>query len=47
MIDDPVALIDVGPTILDYADLPTIPGTAGRSLCPQISGATVTGRVVP
>lgn len=47
VIDDPVGLIDVGPTILDYADLPAIPGTAGRSLRPQISGATVTGRVVP
>lgn len=46
MIDDPVCLIDVGPTVLDYAGLVTIPGTAGRSLGAQIGGARVSDRVV-
>ncbi len=46
VIDDPVGLIDVGPTVLDYAGLPTIPGTAGRSLRAQIGGARVPDRVV-
>lgn len=46
VIDDPVGLIDVGPTVLDYAGLPNIPGTAGRSLRPQIGGARVPDRVV-
>lgn len=47
VIDDPVGLIDVGPTVLDYAGLDPIPGCAGRSLRPQIGGASVPERAVP
>jgi len=47
VIDEPVGLIDVGPTVLDLAGLPPIPDTVGRSLVPQIRGGQVTGRAVP
>ncbi|WP_435139182.1 sulfatase-like hydrolase/transferase [Pseudopelagicola sp. nBUS_19] len=44
---DPVALIDVGPTVLDYAGLPSILGTVGRSLRPQVIGSSYPDRIVP
>lgn len=47
VIDEPVGLIDVGPTVLDLAGLPPIEGTVGRTLVPQIRGAQATGRAVP
>lgn len=46
-VTDPVALLDVGPTVLDYADCPPIFDCAGISLRPQVAGEDVTGRAVP
>ncbi|WIY26151.1 sulfatase-like hydrolase/transferase [Parasedimentitalea psychrophila] len=46
-VQDPVALIDVGPTVLDYADLPPLDNCLGRSLRPQVQGQTNPDRVVP
>lgn len=46
-IHDPVALLDVGPTVLDYAGLPAIEDTMGRSLRPQIEGFSNPDRAVP
>ena len=47
VIDDPVALLDVGPTILDYAGLGPLAHSVGRSLKPQVEGASDPDRVVP
>ncbi|WP_371170584.1 sulfatase-like hydrolase/transferase [Aliiroseovarius sp. 2305UL8-7] len=46
-IDDPVALLDIGPTILDYANCPPLKGAPGRSLVPQVRGTSVPDRAVP
>lgn len=46
-VHDPVALLDLGPTIMDYAQLPALKGCVGRSLRPQVEGAAVPDRVVP
>lgn len=46
-VTDPVALLDVGPTVLDYADCPPVFDCVGRSLRPQVAGQEVTGRAVP
>ncbi|WP_330647046.1 sulfatase-like hydrolase/transferase (plasmid) [Thioclava litoralis] len=47
VVEDPVAMLDVGPTVLDYAGLAPMRGAAGRSLRPQVEGAQVEGRAVP
>ena len=47
VVTDPVGLIDLGPTVMDYLDLPQIKGSPGRSLRPQIEGASVPNRAVP
>ncbi|MEP3847401.1 MAG: sulfatase-like hydrolase/transferase [Paracoccaceae bacterium] len=47
VVDDPVALLDIGPTILDYTGCAPLSGTPGVSLKPQAEGAKVTGRAVP
>lgn len=47
VIPDPVGLIDLGPTILDYAGLPPMPVAAGRSLRPMLSGQRDPDRVIP
>ncbi len=47
VIDDPVALLDVGPTVLDFAALPPLDHTLGRSLRPQIEGLSDPDRVIP
>ncbi|MFB2595824.1 sulfatase-like hydrolase/transferase [Paracoccus sp. p4-l81] len=47
VVTDPVALVDVGPTVMDYAGLPPIEAAVGRSLRPQIQGQVVQGRAVP
>lgn len=47
VVTDPVGLIDVGPTVLDYLDMPPIPDTPGRSLRAQIDGAQVPDRAIP
>ena len=46
-IADPVALLDVGPTILDYAKCLPLSGTPGRSLVPQVHGSSRPDRAVP
>jgi arylsulfatase A-like enzyme len=46
-IKDPVALLDVGPTILDYAGCPPLHGAPGKSLKAQMDGASDPGRAVP
>lgn len=40
-IKDPVALIDVGPTVLDMVGLPLPPNNLGRSLLPLLAGTDV------
>ncbi|WBU63650.1 sulfatase-like hydrolase/transferase [Paracoccus aerodenitrificans] len=37
-IEDPVALLDVGPTVLNIANLPEMEGRLGRSLVPLMNG---------
>jgi arylsulfatase A-like enzyme len=47
-IYDPVALLDVGPTVLDLVGLPAFDDTLpGRSLCPMLDGVRDPDRVVP
>jgi arylsulfatase A-like enzyme len=38
---DPVALLDVGPTVLDYVGLPPLDGCIGHSLRPMVSDQTI------
>ncbi len=45
-IDDPVALLDVGPTVLDYAGLGPIDGSLGRSVRPYLDGGGDPDRAV-
>lgn len=47
IVEDPVALLDVGPTILDYTDSPPMKHSQGQSLKPIIHGARDEDRVVP
>lgn len=47
VIDDPVALLDVGPTIMDIAGLPPIADSPGQSLLPMLQGARAPDRAVP
>lgn len=47
MIGDPVGLIDIGPTVMDYCAAPPIGGSPGVSLRPMISGASDPDRAVP
>jgi arylsulfatase A-like enzyme len=47
VVNDPVALMDVGPTILDYAGQAPLENRLGRSLRPQVEGASDPDRVVP
>jgi arylsulfatase A-like enzyme len=46
-VHDPVALLDVGPTALDYAGLPPLDKCQGKSLRPLIDGGSDADRVVP
>lgn len=46
-VSDPVALIDVGPTVMDHLGLPPIEGSPGRSLLPQLGWARDPDRAVP
>ena len=46
-VDDPVALLDVGPTVLDYAGLAPPENCVGRSLHPLLMGQADPDRVVP
>ena len=47
VVTDPVGLIDIGPTVMDYLDLPQIKGSVGRSLLPQMGWQRAPDRVVP
>lgn len=47
VVEDPVALLDIGPTVMDYAGLPPIPDSPGRSLRAQVEGLETRGRAVP
>ncbi len=48
VIHDPVALLDVGPTVLDMVGLPEMPDAYGRSLVPLMNGTqTWPDRAVP
>ncbi len=47
VVDDPVGLVDVGPTIMDYLDLPPLKDTPGQSLRPQVEQNRNPDRVVP
>lgn len=46
-VNDPVALLDVGPTILDYAEEAPLDFSVGQSLKPQVDGAQKPDRAVP
>ena len=46
-IHEPVPLIDIGPTVLDYAGLPPLENTVGRTLRPALAGDTDPDRAVP
>ncbi|MEO0669486.1 MAG: sulfatase-like hydrolase/transferase [Pseudomonadota bacterium] len=47
VVTDPVALIDIGPTVMDYAGLPPLEGTPGRSLRPLCEWGHAPDRAVP
>jgi choline-sulfatase len=47
VVDDPVGLIDIGPTVLDYAGLAPLDRRHGRSLRPYMAGARDPDRVIP
>ncbi|MEM6759871.1 MAG: sulfatase-like hydrolase/transferase [Pseudomonadota bacterium] len=47
VVSDPVALIDIGPTVMDYAGLPPPEGCPGRSLRPYCDLARDPDRAVP
>lgn len=46
VVEDPVALLDIGPTILDWAGLPKPDGLIGRSLLPCLDGTCDPDRAV-
>lgn len=48
IVNDPVGLVDVGPTVLDYVGMPEIKGSPGRSLRDAVaSGHADPDRAVP
>lgn len=47
VIQDPVALLDVGPTVLDYAGVAPLKDCVGRTLRPQVEGHRDADRVIP
>lgn len=46
-VTDPVALVDVGPTVMDWFGLPPLADSPGRSLLPCLSGAQPQDRPIP
>ena len=46
VVDDPICLLDLGPTMLDWAGLPAPEGWKGRSLLPYLDGQTDPDRPV-
>lgn len=47
VVEDPVALIDLGPTVLDFAGVPAPPRRHGRSLRPMMAGKRNRKRAIP
>ncbi|MBU2981373.1 sulfatase-like hydrolase/transferase [Lentibacter algarum] len=47
VVKDPVAMLDVGQTALDYAGLPPLDGCVGQSLRPYVEGERVPERAIP
>ncbi|NPD14337.1 sulfatase-like hydrolase/transferase [Xinfangfangia sp. D13-10-4-6] len=47
IVTDPVALLDLGPTLMDFAEVTSPPPNAGRSLRPMMHGARDPDRVIP
>ncbi|MCR8726252.1 sulfatase-like hydrolase/transferase [Frigidibacter sp. ROC022] len=47
VVNDPVALMDIGPTVMEYLGLPPLADCVGRSLVPQMEGESVPDRAVP
>ncbi|MGB1235861.1 MAG: sulfatase-like hydrolase/transferase, partial [Planktomarina sp.] len=47
VVNDPVALLDVGPTVLDYAGIAPPQDCVGKSMRPLVEGATDPDRSVP
>lgn len=47
VVTDPVALLDVGPTVMDVLNLPAMEGCVGHSLRPLMQLETAPARVVP
>lgn len=47
VVSDPVSTLDIGPTVMDYAGLPPLPGRTGRSLRPQVEWERFPDRAVP
>jgi arylsulfatase A-like enzyme len=46
VIEEPVALVDLAPTLLDLVGLAPLPSFRGRSLLPALDGATLTPRPI-
>ena len=46
VVSDPVALLDIGPTVMDYAGLPPMSDCTGRSLRPLCEGDRAPDRAV-
>jgi arylsulfatase A-like enzyme len=47
VVNDPVALIDIGPTVLDFAGIAPGLRRHGQSLRPRLAGAVDDGRAIP
>lgn len=47
VVEDPVALLDIGQTVMDYAGLAPLATSPGQSLRPQVEGVKVADRAVP
>ncbi len=47
VVDEPVALLDLGQTVMDYASLPPLAASPGQSLRPQVEGNSDPERAVP
>ncbi|MFG6083845.1 sulfatase-like hydrolase/transferase [Paracoccus litorisediminis] len=47
VVTDPVSLMDISATVMDYAGLPAISGSPGTSLRPYIEGGTIPNRWIP
>jgi arylsulfatase A-like enzyme len=46
VVDDPVALVDVGPTVLDLVGVPPPAAMRGRSLLPAVRGEALAPRPI-